>query len=281
MKCVPSTLSFDTFVHRMKGILPILLGPFYLLFKLYMLVVFFIVWAIFYPFVHFSLNDPRKHPRAFEVKVLWCRVLAFLWFTRYKIHGKEHLKFDGPCVVCINHQSFSDIIHMYPVIPHFFKFIGKKELRKWLMIGVFFRKGMDISINRTNAKEARVSLDEAMDALKNGVSVAIFPEGEIPLDTPQLKRFKNGAFKIALSTQTPILPVTFLSNHKRLDEPYKLFGRATPGVCEVVIHPPIITQGMDLMDIAPLRDKVYDVINEPLVERGMSQRPTFAGHENR
>lgn len=259
----------------------ILLGPFYLLFKIYMLVVFFLVWAAFYPFVHFYLNDPAKHPQAFKVKVLWCRVLCTLMFTRFKIHGKEHLVFDESCVVCINHQSFMDIIYMYPVIDHYFKFIGKKELRKWLMIGVFFRKGMDISISRENAKEARISLDEAMEALNNGVSIAIFPEGEIPVDAPQLKRFKNGGFKMALATQKPILPVTFLRNHERLHDPYKLFGKSTPGLCEVVVHPRIETQGMDLMDIAPLRDKVYEVINAPLIERGLSRSPTFASNEDR
>ncbi len=258
----------------------ILLGPFYLLFKLYMLVVFFLVWVVFYPLVHFLLNDPAKHPKAFRIKVLWCRVLSALMFTRYKIHGKEHLIFDGSCVVCINHQSYMDIIYMYPVINNYFKFIGKKELRKWLMIGVFFRKGMDISISRENAKEARISLDEAMDALNRGVSVAIFPEGEIPVDTPQLKRFKNGGFKMALTTQKPILPVTFLCNNERLHDPNKLFGKCTPGLCEVVIHPRIETQGMDLTDIAPLRNKVYEVINGPLVERGLSRSPNFASDEN-
>jgi 1-acyl-sn-glycerol-3-phosphate acyltransferase len=169
---------------------------------------------------------------------------------------------------------------MYPVIPYFFKFIGKKELRKWLMIGVFFRKGMDISISRTNAKEARVSLDEAMEALDNGISVAIFPEGEIPENTPHLKRFKNGAFKMALSKNVPILPVTFLYNNELLEIPHKLLGKARPGICEVVIHPRIDTQGMDLMDIAPLRNKVYEVINRPLVERGLSERANFANNEN-
>lgn len=258
-----------------------LLAPFHFVFKLYMLIVFFLVWAVFYPFVHFKLEDTRRHPQAFKIKVLWCRVLAIFWFTRYKVHGRENLVFDGPCVVCINHQSYSDIIHMYPVIPYYFKFLGKTELRKWLMIGVFFRKGMDISINRTNAKEARASLDEAMEALDDGISVAIFPEGEIPMDTPQLKRFKNGAFKMALAKNVPILPVTFLNNHKLLEIPYKILGNARPGVCEVVIHPRIDTQGMDLMDLAPLRNKTYEVINSPLVERGLSQRANFAVDEDR
>lgn len=269
-------MRFDTFAHWfMPPLKKYILGPFYLLFKLYMLLVFFVVWAVFYPIVYFFLDDPASHPTAFKIKALWCRVLCFFMFTGFKIHGKEHLLFDGACVVCINHQSFMDIIYMYPVIPYYFKFIGKKELRKWLMIGPFFRKGMDISVSRENAMEARKSIDEAIQALRDGISVVIFPEGEIPLDTPQLKRFKNGAFKMALSCNAPILPMTFVHNHKRLDAPFKLFGRATPGTCEVVVHPRINTEGMDLVDLAPLRDKVYSVINAPLVERGYSQTPNF------
>lgn len=267
-----------TFARTMSTWRRYIFGPFNLLFKLYMLLVFFVVWMLFYPIVFYFLNDASRHPTAFKIKVLWCRVLALLMFTRFKIEGKEHLNFDGPCVVCINHQSYMDIIYMYPVIPHYFKFIGKKELRSWLMIGPFFKKGMDISVNRANAMEARKSLDEAMAALREGISVAIFPEGEIPVDTPQLKRFKNGAFKMALETQTAVLPVTFLHNHHRLHEPFDLLGRCTPGTCEVVIHPRIETQGMDLMDIAPVRNKVYEVINGPLVARGYSKSPNFASN---
>ncbi|NNC81982.1 MAG: 1-acyl-sn-glycerol-3-phosphate acyltransferase [Flavobacteriales bacterium] len=265
----------------MKGSLRYVLWPLYLLYKVYMLVIFFVVWAVFYPFVHFKLKDRDRHPEAFRIKVLWCKVLAFFWGNYYVIHGRENLFFDGPCVVCINHQSYSDIIHMYPVIPYYFKFIGKKELRKWLMIGVFFRKGMDISINRENAKEAMASLDEARAALRSGVSVAIFPEGEIPNDTPQLKRFKNGAFKIALEETVPILPITFLYNHERLEIPHRIFGKATPGKCEVIVHPRVDTQGMDMMDLSPLRNKIYDIINAPLIERGLSQSPNFVRNEDR
>jgi 1-acyl-sn-glycerol-3-phosphate acyltransferase len=148
------------------------------------------------------------------------------------------------------------------------------------MVGVFFRQGMDISVNRENAKEARESLEEAMEALNDGISVAIFPEGVIPEDTPQLKRFKNGAFKMALTTQRPILPITFVVNHKRLRNPFRFTAEAGPGICEVVVHPPIYTAGMDMMDVAPLRDKVYEIINAPLKEGGMSRSLIFAHDEN-
>jgi len=141
------------------------------------------------------------------------------------------------------------------------------------MIGVFFRKGMDIPIDRVNAKSAKESLELSKVALKEGISIAIFPEGIIPEDTPQLLRFKNGAFKTAIELNIPILPITFLDNWKRmLGDPVKFFSRASPGRCRAIVHDPIITQGMDLMDIGPLRDKVYEVMNAPLVEQGYSKK---------
>ena len=141
------------------------------------------------------------------------------------------------------------------------------------MIGVFFRKGMDIPIDRENAKAAMESLELSKDALREGISIAIFPEGIIPDDTPQLKRFKNGAFKMAVELNMPILPITFLDNWKRLlSDPVSFYSRASPGRCRAIVHDPIYTQGMDPMDIGPLRDKVYEVINGPLVENGLSKK---------
>jgi len=138
------------------------------------------------------------------------------------------------------------------------------------MVGTFFKMGMDISVSRENSMKARRSLDEAMTALDNGISIAIFPEGKIPHDTPELHRFKNGAFKMALTKEVPILPVTFFRNHRRLGSPFSFTTSASPGLCEIQLHPLIQTQGMDMMDLAPLRDKVFSVINEPLVQRDMS-----------
>lgn len=238
--------------------------------KVYMITVFLLTWVFFFPPSYYYLRSPEYFPKAFRVKRLWCQVLSIFFLTRFDIQGDENLPEGGAFIACINHQSYLDIIFMYPVIPNYFKFIGKIELRNWLLIGVFFRKGMDISVSRENAKQARLALEEAKEALRGGVPVAIFPEGVIPDDTPRLKRFKNGAFKIAVETNVPILPITFIRNHKRLGHPYDPFSYAYPGKCEVVIHPVINTQGTDLMDIAPLRERVYDVINGPLVDRGLS-----------
>jgi 1-acyl-sn-glycerol-3-phosphate acyltransferase len=244
-----------------------------------MLAWFLLLYALFYPYVYYLLKDKSRHERAFKFKVLWCKILSAVIFTRFKIHGREHIPRDRPYIICINHQSYVDIVYMYVAVQDWFKFIGKKELRKWPMIGIFFKMGADISVNRNNSMEARRSLDEAMEAIDNGISIGIFPEGKIPEDTPQMCRLKNGAFKMALTKQVPILPITFFDNHRRLGDPFPFTTAASPGRCEIQIHEPIITQGMDLMDIAPLRDKVYDVINGPLVKRGLS-KPLNSQHED-
>jgi len=243
------------------------------LYKIYLVICFFIAYIIFYPFVYFYLRKPELHPKAFNLRVLWVGLLNAMAFIVFDVKGKEKIK-DEPYIICMNHQSYLDILFAYKVVgKYYFKFIGKKELLKWPMIGVFFRKGMDIPIDRVNAKSARESLELAKDALKDGVSIAIFPEGIIPDDTPQLKLFKNGAFKMAVELNVAILPITFLDNWKRMfGDPVKFFSRASPGICRAIVHDPIITQGMDAMDIGPLRDKVYEVINGPLVENGLSKK---------
>lgn len=242
------------------------------LYKLYFFVCFVLASIIFYPLVYFFLNNPKNHPKAFKIRVFWVGFLNLLGLILFDVKGREKIK-DEPYIICMNHQSYLDILFAYKVVgKYYFKFIGKKELLKWPMVGVFFKKGMDIPIDRENPKKAKESLELSKQALRDGVSIAIFPEGVIPTDTPQLKKFKNGAFKTAIELNMPILPVTFFDNWKRMEgDPTKFFSRASPGRCRAIVHDPIITQGMDLMDIGPLRDKVYDVINAPLVKEGYSQ----------
>ena len=243
------------------------------LYKIYYVIWFLILYLVFYPIVYFFLRKPELHPKAFKVRVVWVAVLNAVGVILFDVEGREKVK-DEPYIICMNHQSYLDILFAYKVVgKYYFKFIGKKELLKWPMIGVFFRKGMDIPIDRENAKSARESLELSKQALKDGISIAIFPEGVIPPNTPQLKPFKNGAFKMAVELNIPILPVTFLDNWKRMDgNPTRFFARASPGRCRAIVHDPINTQGMDLMDIAPLRDKVYEVINAPLVKEGYSKK---------
>lgn len=94
---------------------------------------------------------------------------------------------------------------MYNVIPEYFLFMGKYELLRWPLFNMFF-KDMNIAVNRGSHVEAAKAFRRAANALDRGTSLALFPEGTIPVFTPRLKPFKDGAFKLAIEKQVPIVP---------------------------------------------------------------------------
>lgn len=172
---------------------------------------------------------------------------------------------DKPYVICANHASYLDIILMYRIIPkNKFLFIGKAELLKWPIINIFFKK-VDIAVNREKRSSGMRSIIRAKQEINNGWSIVIFPEGGIPIDAPKLNPFKNGAFKLAVEEQIPILPITIINNWKLFNTDPFLTGMASPGIAKVIVHDPIPTEGMNKKDLINLRQRTFETINKPLV----------------
>jgi 1-acyl-sn-glycerol-3-phosphate acyltransferase len=167
-------------------------------------------------------------------------------------------------VICCNHSSYLDIIQMYNVLPSYFLFMGKYELLKWPLFNIFF-KGMNIAVNRGSHIEAAKAFRKAAQAIDRGTSIALFPEGTIPAYTPRMKPFKDGAFRLAIEKQVPIVPITFIDHWRLFGEPLELLSRARPGIARAVVHAPIPTQGLTMDDLVSLRRKVYEVIEGPLL----------------
>ena len=172
---------------------------------------------------------------------------------------------EPPYVICCNHSSYIDIIQMYNVIPRYFLFIGKYELLKWPLFNMFF-KGMNIAVNRTDRGEAARAFRKAAQAIDRGTSIAIFPEGTIPAFTPRMKPFKDGAFKLAIEKQVPIVPVTFLNHWRLFGDPEDLLSRGHPGIARAVVHPAVETRGLTDADLVVLRHRLFDLIEAPLLE---------------
>jgi 1-acyl-sn-glycerol-3-phosphate acyltransferase len=102
---------------------------------------------------------------------------------------------------------------------------------------------MDIAVNRTSPVGAVRAMEKAKQRILDGKSVAIFPEGTIPPHPPALKRFKSGAFKLAIETGVPIVPITFLNNYKIFTDIGILTNRSLPGFANVLIHPSVSVKG--------------------------------------
>ena len=236
--------------------------PFRFLYKLYVGLVFFLSLIVLYIPFRILLFTEDRYQKAFRLKRIWSWFLSVFMLMPVRKKFKAELP-EPPYVVCSNHSSYIDTILMYRVVPKYFLFMGKYELLKWPLFNIFF-KGMNIAVNRTSHVEAHKAFVKAGERIDQGASIALFPEGTISPKAPEMIRFKNGAFKLAVEKQVPIVPVTFKNNYKLLGDPEVLLSRGRPGISNAVIHPAIDTKGLTEDDLVSLRAQVFDVINSEL-----------------
>jgi 1-acyl-sn-glycerol-3-phosphate acyltransferase len=243
----------------------LLLKPLIILYRLYFALAFFGVLLLLYPIFWSFLRNNKHHKKVARLKVLTAKLILFLQgISHKKIKIPINLN-EGPFVICANHASYLDILTMYSAFNrHRFLFIGKQELLTWPIINIFF-KSIDIAIDRNKPREAIKSLERAKEQLNNKWSIVIFPEGGIPENAPKISNFKNGAFKMAIETQTPILPVTIVDNWRLFQADPILTGRARPGRSRIIIHDPILTEGLTQKDLLSLRDQTFEIISKSLV----------------
>lgn len=245
-------------------LLRIIISPFFLIYKLWIGLWFWLTLLLLYPFFRVLLSREEWFPAVFRLKRFWSKLLQVLFFCPVKSHFKAELP-EPPYIICSNHSSYLDTVFFYSVFSDYFLFIGKGELLKWPLFRLFFRR-MDIPVMRENFRHAYGALQKAYDAIDEGSCVAIYPEGTIPLDAPRMQAFKKGAFKMAIDKQVPIVPITWQQNYKIMGEPTRLFSRSHPALVKVVVHEPIETKGLAEKDLNDLRKRVFDTINSALPE---------------
>jgi len=190
-------------------------------------------------------------------------IAIFLSGIFYKRYYKVKVKdIPQPCVIVANHASYLDIILAYHALPINLIFMAKAELLKVPLFNIFFKK-LDVPVNRKSNSDAHKALLKAAEEIDKGNNMFIFPEGTIS-NEGKLKSFKNGAFKLAIDKQVPIVPITFISNWKLLQNGgfFKSLGR--PGLAKIVIHEPISTKGMTDENLVSLREQVRDLTLETL-----------------
>jgi 1-acyl-sn-glycerol-3-phosphate acyltransferase len=132
----------------------------------------------------------------------------FVWINPYwdvEIQNLECFEKNKTYVVVSNHQSAVDIIVLYRLF-RYFKWVSKAENFKVPIIGWVMKLNKYVKIKRGDAKSAAKMICDCEDAIRNGASIMIFPEGTRS-ETLKMRRFKDGAFHIAKDTEVGILPV--------------------------------------------------------------------------
>lgn len=166
-----------------------------------------------------------------------------------------------PYVVVANHESFVDIL-LISHLPTEMKWMSKLEIIKIPFLGWMMRMVRDIPLDRNDKNSGADALVQCADRLATRVSVMIFPEGRRST-TGELNKFKPGAFKLAIESGHPILPMAVYGTRDCLRSKDWRMGRAT---AEVRVLEPIDTTGLSRQDLPHLRDRVRKLISTARAE---------------
>jgi len=185
-----------------------------------------------------------------------------LTFIRYSSLGRENFHKGKSYIYVCNHTSFLDIPGICLTIPGEFRPLAKKELLKIPVFG-WIAQSAAIIVDRSSGESRKKSMDKLKRIKLEGLSILIFVEGTQNRTKEVLQPFKDGAFRIAIDTQEPILPMVVVGAGP-LMPPGRL--QMKPGKVKVVVAPEISTNGLTYNDIPNLKRQTFEVMKELIVK---------------
>ncbi|MGJ8548495.1 lysophospholipid acyltransferase family protein [Winogradskyella wichelsiae] len=233
---------------------------FWLLYRIWFYILVAIPIIIMFPLLIISILREQWYPYFFKLARIWSKFILIGMGFGYKIKRVEVPEQNESYMFVANHTSMADIMLMLVAVKNPFVFVGKKELSKIPLFGFFYKRTC-ILVDRTSVKSRQAVFLQAQRRLKQGLSICIFPEGGVPEEDILLDDFKDGAFRLAINHQIPIVPITFYDNKKRFS--YTFFS-GSPGRMRAKIHNFIPTEGLTIAETKSLNKEVRSLILEEL-----------------
>lgn len=235
----------------------------YILWTLYRIWFYILVGLpilVLFPVLLISILRESWYPFFFKIARVWAKVILIGMGFRYYIKREQTPEKDKSYMFIANHTSMADIMLMLVSVKNPFVFVGKKELAKIPLFGFFYKRTC-ILVDRSSPKSRQAVFLRAQRRLKSGLSICIFPEGGVPEEHIELDAFKDGAFRLAINHQIPIVPLTFADNKKRFS--YTFFS-GSPGRMRVKIHKFLSTENLTIDDTRSLNETARDIILKQL-----------------
>lgn len=218
---------------------------------------------IFFPFLLLTTISEKTYSQFFWLaRNIWAKTVLFGMFCFPKVKEKEKIVKSKSYMLIANHTSMLDIMLMLYVSKNPFVFVGKEELAKIPLFG-FFYKRVCILVNRNDPKSRTAVYRRVQHRLKQGLSICIFPEGGVPDENVVLDNFKDGAFRMAIKHNIPIVPISFLDCKKRFSWTFFSGG---PGRLRGKVHEFVETQLLGVEDTSTVREEVRETILHELLE---------------
>jgi 1-acyl-sn-glycerol-3-phosphate acyltransferase len=225
----------------------------------------FFISGVFFPFflLLFAITAPFDKNRFIMHKAtcIWSDVIITINpYWKVKVEGKNKIDPGTVYVMVSNHQSGADILVLFKLYSHF-KWIAKKELFYIPFIGWNMGLNGYISLERSRGRSKLQMMDKAAEAIKNGNSVLIFPEGTRSKDG-HLQPFKSGAFRLALETKCDILPIAIKGTYHAIKKGGLLIHKNKD--MRAVILDPVPYESVKEMESKELANKVHEIIRKDL-----------------
>lgn len=212
-----------------------------------------ITWLVTAPF------DKGRYAAGYLFRKLTVahQVVTPMW--KFRTSGEIPSDKRRPYVVVANHESFVDIL-LISHLPMEMKWLSKETFFKFPLVGWMMRMAGDVRVVRGDRESGAAALLACRDRLQKRVSVMIFPEGTRSADG-SLGKFKDGAFRLAIESGAPILPLVVHGTRSALRKHDWRLGDTS---AEVRVLAPVPTEGLTEADVPALRDRVRGLIADEL-----------------
>jgi 1-acyl-sn-glycerol-3-phosphate acyltransferase len=192
-----------------------------------------------------------------------------------RVVGKEYMETPGAKIYASNHTSYFDVLPLILGLGVPFRFVAKMEVGSMPFIGTFLKQMGHLKFNRTDPESRLRQAEELEEFLRNGESVFVFPEGTFT-GQDGVRPFQLGAFKAAVATGVPIIPVSLAGTRRFLRDGTYL---PRPTSVTITLSPPIYpstatstsnsADSSDWHELIRLRDATREAIarhaSEPLL----------------
>lgn len=233
---------------------------FWLFYRIWFYILVALPILIMFPLLLVSILKEAWYPYFFKMARFWAKIILIGMGFRWKIEREQVPQKNKSYMFVANHTSMTDIMLMLVAVKSPFVFVGKKELTKIPLFGFFYKRTC-ILVDRSSERSRKAVFLMAQKRLKTGISICIFPEGGVPEEHIELDDFKDGAFRLAINHQIPIVPITFGDNKKRFS--YTFFS-GSPGRMRVKIHKFLSTDSLTTKETKGLNATARAVILKQL-----------------
>lgn len=233
---------------------------FWTLYRIWFYILMAIPILVMFPFLVISILKEKWYPFFFIMARIWAKCILYGMGFYVKTEREQELEAGKSYMLTANHTSMADIMLMLAITKNPFVFVGKKELVKIPLFGFFYKRTC-ILVDRNSPRSRHEVFERAQKRLNQGLSICIFPEGGVPDEAIELDEFKDGAFRLAIDHQIPIVPMTFADNKKRFS--YTFFS-GSPGLMRAKVHKFIETKGKTSENKKEIKEETRNVILKQL-----------------